>query len=83
MSVRWKRNGVDVVNSDQVSLEDSTRKVAPGIYELNLIFDSIQYEANGNYSCDSDVSVSVQGFQSQVTGNPAFHTIAILSKFLS
>lgn len=81
VSVSWRKEGLDLVSNDQISLEIAAQ-VSPGIHEQNLVFNSLQLGAQGNYSCDSIVSVSVQDFQSQVSGSPAFYAFAIEGKFI-
>lgn len=82
VSVMWKRNGVGVVSNKQISVEQPSIRVGAGTYEQTLVFNSIQHEDYGNYSCDSNVSITAQDFDSQESGNPDFYAVTIQSELI-
>lgn len=71
-SVRWRRDGVILATT----LEGAIEEVSPGIYEQILSFSSLELEEQGNYSCDSNISVSINGSQLLLSGN-VYYAVAI------
>lgn len=77
VSASWKKNGLNLVSTDMASLEEGiAREVSPGIYEHYLFFGSLNLEVQGNYSCESSISVNAEGFQSQAS-NTAYYAVTI------
>ena len=72
-----------LVSNNHISVDGPTELVSSGMYHQSLVFHDLPFEAQqGNYSCDSIVNVTVEGFQSSVSGDPAFHTFRIESEFI-
>ncbi len=81
VTVRWQKNGQTLISNERISLEDDVERVSSGVYEQTLIFYSPTLEDEGNYSCDCNIEVRTNSFQSQISGNPSFYALTFESEF--
>ena len=74
-SVTWKKNGQDIVNSSTISFSGEARLINPEIFEDTLVFNSFLIEEEGNYSCDSHLSINSLQLQAPAS-SMAYYIVA-------
>ena len=75
VSVTWKKNGQDVVNSSAISFSGEARLINPETFEDTLVFNSFLIEEEGNYSCDSRLSINSLQLQAPAS-SMAYYIVA-------
>ena len=64
-----------------ISFSGEARLINPELFEDNLVFNSFLLEEEGNYSCDSHLSISSPQLQTQAL-SIAYYIVAAEGKIL-